>query len=188
MQRLLLPHRLRLRVRTGRSAARRAARESPIGSATWRLPRPTAARPATACRMGRRTARLSSARWTARSLSARTPGSARRPRAGRAPPGAHHQGEGQPRRRGLPGQSGAQGGRLRAALPHRLRPQRLVRRGECSLTCGGGKQNQHKSIDTAPEHGGRSCDPLQQQSVDCDTQPCPIDCEVSVWSEWAGAP
>jgi hypothetical protein len=56
--------------------------------------------------------------------------------------------------------------------------------GECSLTCGGGKQNQLKSIDVAPEHGGHACDPLQQQFVDCNMQACPIDCEVSDWSEW----
>jgi len=60
--------------------------------------------------------------------------------------------------------------------------------GECTVTCGGaggvGLQHQIKQIDTAPLHGGVECDPAQSQHIACNTHECPVDCEMSPWSDW----
>eukprot|EP00746_Dinoflagellata_sp_MGD_P126039 gnl/MRDRNA2_/MRDRNA2_60966_c0_seq1.p1 gnl/MRDRNA2_/MRDRNA2_60966_c0~~gnl/MRDRNA2_/MRDRNA2_60966_c0_seq1.p1 ORF type:complete len:1834 (+),score=388.57 gnl/MRDRNA2_/MRDRNA2_60966_c0_seq1:203-5503(+) len=56
--------------------------------------------------------------------------------------------------------------------------------GDCTLTCGGGKQKSIRTVDVAPEHGGEACDPVQERQLDCNMHACPIDCEVSDWSEW----
>merc|ERR1719281_280441 len=43
---------------------------------------------------------------------------------------------------------------------------------------------QIKAITTSPANGGRKCAGALQRQVDCNPQPCPIDCEWSQWSGW----
>lgn len=54
--------------------------------------------------------------------------------------------------------------------------------GTCSATCGGGKQLQTRTVTKNAEYGG-TCDGSLSQEIDCNTQPCPINCQVSDW-EW----
>ena len=54
--------------------------------------------------------------------------------------------------------------------------------GSCDKECGGGMQQQTRSVITPAQHGGAVC-PTLTQSVSCNTQPCPIDCVVS-WDAW----
>eukprot|EP01004_Peranema_trichophorum_P003198 NODE_21_length_5193_cov_112.595266_g17_i0.p1 GENE.NODE_21_length_5193_cov_112.595266_g17_i0~~NODE_21_length_5193_cov_112.595266_g17_i0.p1 ORF type:complete len:1676 (-),score=495.00 NODE_21_length_5193_cov_112.595266_g17_i0:119-5146(-) len=54
---------------------------------------------------------------------------------------------------------------------------------QCDKTCGGGSRSRSRSIVVNPQFGGKQC----EASVDvsnCNTQPCPVDCVVSKWSEW----
>ena len=51
----------------------------------------------------------------------------------------------------------------------------------CSAPCGGGTQSRTYTIQTNAEHGGATC-PYTNGHIDtqnCNTQPCPIDCEGS---------
>jgi hypothetical protein len=51
----------------------------------------------------------------------------------------------------------------------------------CSASCGGGTQSRTYTIQTNAEHGGATC-PHTNGHIDtqnCNTQPCPIDCEGS---------
>ena len=51
----------------------------------------------------------------------------------------------------------------------------------CSAPCGGGTQSRTYTIQTNAEHGGATC-PHTNGHIDtqnCNTQPCPIDCEGS---------
>lgn len=54
----------------------------------------------------------------------------------------------------------------------------------CSKTCGGGRRQQTNDIEQEPKHGGQSCG-ARSRYVDCNPDPCPIDC-VGKW-EWTGA-
>jgi len=54
---------------------------------------------------------------------------------------------------------------------------------DCSLNCGGGKHTRNREIISLPKYGGETCPPLKDTQY-CNTQPCPIDCEVGEWSEW----
>merc|ERR1719387_3037010 len=56
--------------------------------------------------------------------------------------------------------------------------------GECTVTCGGGMQMLNRSISILPAYGGAECPPLSMDRV-CNDVPCPIDCEVDVWSGWS---
>jgi len=51
----------------------------------------------------------------------------------------------------------------------------------CSATCGGGKQTRNRPIITPPKNGGDQC-PCTEETQDCNTQDCPVDCVVSEWS------
>lgn len=55
--------------------------------------------------------------------------------------------------------------------------------GTCSATCGGGTRINTRTITTPPKHGGMPCGDLQE-TQDCNTGPCPIDCQVSDWGAW----
>jgi len=53
---------------------------------------------------------------------------------------------------------------------------------ECSVTCAGGTQKLNRAISVHPV-GGAECPPLEM-SRKCNEDECPVDCEVSDWSEW----
>jgi hypothetical protein len=55
--------------------------------------------------------------------------------------------------------------------------------GACSKDCGGGTQIRTRTIITPAANGGTPC-PILQEEQSCNTQPCPVDCVVSAWSEW----
>jgi len=53
--------------------------------------------------------------------------------------------------------------------------------GACSASCGGGTQSHTRTITTQPQYGGTSC-PVLTESQSCNTQGCPVNCQVSGWS------
>jgi hypothetical protein len=56
----------------------------------------------------------------------------------------------------------------------------------CSDACGGGVQFKHRSIITAAQHGGVSCDiNALEKARNCNSHPCPVDCvyEFQPWNE-----
>ena len=53
----------------------------------------------------------------------------------------------------------------------------------CSTSCGGGTKTRTRTITTPSAHGGQTC-PTLTESGSCNTQPCPVDCQVSGWGEW----
>jgi PKD repeat protein len=55
---------------------------------------------------------------------------------------------------------------------------------ECSVECGGGISERSRSILVEPAYGGAEC-PELTETVECNTEPCSVDCEVSTWSEWS---
>lgn len=52
---------------------------------------------------------------------------------------------------------------------------------ECSADCGGGTQTRTRSIDINPKYDGEEC-PELSETVNCNQQPCPVDCGVTDWS------
>jgi uncharacterized protein YukE len=54
----------------------------------------------------------------------------------------------------------------------------------CSKLCGGGEQTRTRSVLVNPANGGKSCEPLSEKRS-CNTQPCPVDCQLSNWSDWS---
>jgi hypothetical protein len=57
--------------------------------------------------------------------------------------------------------------------------------GECSLTCGEGRQKQRREIAMPAKYGGAEC-PSDEQHVPCNADPCPVDCVMSEWSNAGG--
>jgi hypothetical protein len=55
----------------------------------------------------------------------------------------------------------------------------------CSKTCGGGEQHRHRHIETGAAHGGAQCVGEDEDERACNTQSCPVDCEVEVYSAWS---
>jgi hypothetical protein len=53
--------------------------------------------------------------------------------------------------------------------------------GVCSVTCGGGLQNQTRSIETPASGGGTECPTDVTRQESCNTQGCPVDCVVSAY-------
>jgi hypothetical protein len=54
---------------------------------------------------------------------------------------------------------------------------------DCNVQCGGGTHTRSRPIVVQPKYGGNECPPLTD-SESCNTNPCPIDCKVSDWSDW----
>jgi hypothetical protein len=54
----------------------------------------------------------------------------------------------------------------------------------CSKTCGGGVQTRTRTIIQPRINDGTECPTLYEDQV-CNTNPCPLDCMVSVWSDWS---
>jgi len=53
---------------------------------------------------------------------------------------------------------------------------------ECSVTCGGGKQDRKRTIIIHPINGSQ-CPPLKMER-ECNVIGCPVDCKVGDWSAW----
>ncbi len=54
----------------------------------------------------------------------------------------------------------------------------------CSHRCGGGLQTQSRSVTVPSANGGAVC-PTLSQTQSCNTQPCPVDCQVGAWTAWS---
>jgi hypothetical protein len=54
----------------------------------------------------------------------------------------------------------------------------------CSSACGGGTKSRFRSITQSAGPLGTQCPTLIEASP-CNTQGCPIHCEMSVWSDWS---
>jgi hypothetical protein len=53
----------------------------------------------------------------------------------------------------------------------------------CSLSCGNGTTAQERTVVQVAQYDGLAC-PELSASMDCNTQSCPINCEMSAWSNW----
>merc|ERR550534_3157749 len=56
--------------------------------------------------------------------------------------------------------------------------------GDCSTTCGPGTQERSRTVETAAANGGEECGDLKE-TEDCNTQACPVDCQMSDWGDWS---
>jgi len=54
----------------------------------------------------------------------------------------------------------------------------------CSMTCGGGHQQFVRTVVVPAGSKGMPC-PALTANRPCNVQPCPVDCEVTEWSEWS---
>jgi uncharacterized protein YegL len=54
---------------------------------------------------------------------------------------------------------------------------------ECSVSCAGGSQVLTREV-LAEASYGAPCPPLEMEQ-ECNTQPCPVDCEMNDWSGWS---
>ncbi|XP_065190565.1 uncharacterized protein LOC135821428 [Sycon ciliatum] len=58
--------------------------------------------------------------------------------------------------------------------------------GACSVSCGGGQQLIVRSCtNPTPAHGGTGCTGLHNQTISCQTKPCPVDGQWSNWSPYS---
>ena len=56
--------------------------------------------------------------------------------------------------------------------------------GPCNGSCGGtGTQTRTRTVTTEAQYNG-TCDDLLEETQQCNTDPCPIDCQVSDWGAW----
>ena len=55
---------------------------------------------------------------------------------------------------------------------------------DCTKSCGGGTQERTRKIITESTGNGNSCPELKQTQT-CNTEVCPVDCQVSDWSNWS---
>jgi len=56
--------------------------------------------------------------------------------------------------------------------------------GDCSKICGTGKSVRKRSEATSAEYGGKACNDPKSETVDCNTDACPGDCEWGDWESW----
>jgi len=55
---------------------------------------------------------------------------------------------------------------------------------DCSATCGGGTKTRGRGVVREAEIGGVPCPALEEEEP-CNTDQCPVDCEVEDWSSWS---
>jgi len=55
--------------------------------------------------------------------------------------------------------------------------------GDCSAECGGGTRSREREV-IVPADGGAACPDLIE-TVACNEEPCPVDCEVGEWGPWS---
>eukprot|EP01004_Peranema_trichophorum_P007321 NODE_60_length_4100_cov_55.328640_g50_i0.p1 GENE.NODE_60_length_4100_cov_55.328640_g50_i0~~NODE_60_length_4100_cov_55.328640_g50_i0.p1 ORF type:complete len:1365 (-),score=567.13 NODE_60_length_4100_cov_55.328640_g50_i0:5-3496(-) len=55
---------------------------------------------------------------------------------------------------------------------------------ECDATCGGGKQSRTRTVLVQPVGEGRVCGNTFE-SANCNTNPCPVNCELTEWASWS---
>ena len=53
----------------------------------------------------------------------------------------------------------------------------------CTKQCGGGWQLRYRKITQFPSVGGKWC-PALIDTARCNTQDCPVDCQMGAWSNW----
>lgn len=58
-------------------------------------------------------------------------------------------------------------------------------RGECDKSCGGGMRLNTRKVKVSADHGGTKCSGVSSETVSCNEQECPVDCQ---WSEWDYGP
>merc|ERR1711871_678975 len=63
--------------------------------------------------------------------------------------------------------------------------------GSCSVTCAEGQRSRTRTYapNACPNgehkcHGGKECEGNADDSITCNEGPCPIDCEMELWSSW----
>jgi hypothetical protein len=54
---------------------------------------------------------------------------------------------------------------------------------DCTKTCGSGKKTRSRTVFKHAQHGGYVCPSLSQNAW-CNTQACPVDCQLGKWSTW----
>ncbi len=54
----------------------------------------------------------------------------------------------------------------------------------CDRSCGGGLQSRNRTVTTLKSGAGAECPPLSE-TQSCNTQGCPVDCQVSSWGTWS---
>merc|ERR1719318_2037260 len=55
---------------------------------------------------------------------------------------------------------------------------------DCSATCGDGTKTRGRGVVQEAENGGAACPALEEEEP-CNTDQCPVDCEVEDWSSWS---
>ena len=56
----------------------------------------------------------------------------------------------------------------------------------CSAACGPGTKTRSRTCtNPEPQYGGEDCKESLEDEADCQIKPCPIDCKVGQWSDFA---
>jgi len=56
---------------------------------------------------------------------------------------------------------------------------------ECTETCGGGFKTRSRVVATPPLYGGAACEGDAFESIICNPDPCPVDCEWNEFGDWS---
>lgn len=57
--------------------------------------------------------------------------------------------------------------------------------GICSKSCGNGTNYRHRSIAVHEQFGGHHCEGSVNESSQCNTDACAVDCTLSAWTTWS---
>lgn len=53
----------------------------------------------------------------------------------------------------------------------------------CDVSCGGGRKQEQRYVTRSPKHGGDVCPTNDMRWVECNTAPCPVNCEATFWKK-----